>query len=197
MEQQLRWIPAQVQQVDRVGEHQYWCRVFLPSFTRFEGLAGVAVVAVKQASGVGRDCAIVAHDPQAQCLTLLCEASTAEPALMAFFQQLAPGQLLEISGPKAPAQAIAGIDFYVELARQGKTIAVPVGVSIADALREHHVKVNTSCEYGVCGTCYTDVLAGEPVHEDTYLMDDEKAANDCIMICVSRAAPGSVLVLDL
>ena len=46
------------------------------------------------------------------------------------------------------------------------------------------------------GTCETPVLDGEPDHRDTFLDEDERRANDCMMICVSRACTHR-LVLDL
>jgi vanillate O-demethylase ferredoxin subunit len=39
------------------------------------------------------------------------------------------------------------------------------------------------------------VLAGEPVHRDVYETDEEKAANEFMTVCVSRAKTSS-LVLD-
>ena len=53
----------------------------------------------------------------------------------------------------------------------------------------------TSCREGNCGTCETNVLGGEIDHRDQILDDDEKAANDVMMICVSRAK-GDRLILD-
>ncbi|SNS57829.1 2Fe-2S iron-sulfur cluster binding domain-containing protein, partial [Noviherbaspirillum humi] len=53
-----------------------------------------------------------------------------------------------------------------------------------------------SCEQGICGTCITRVLEGEPDHRDLYFTDEEKAANDQFTPCCSRAK-GKLLVLDL
>ncbi|MBD1549611.1 PDR/VanB family oxidoreductase [Roseibium aggregatum] len=85
-------------------------------------------------------------------------------------------------------------EFKVELARSGQTVTVPADKSILEALRENGFKTPSSCESGTCGTCKTRLLAGEPDHRDMVLMDEEKA--DTIMICVSRAKSGD-LVLDL
>ncbi|MGI5440296.1 2Fe-2S iron-sulfur cluster-binding protein [Streptomyces shenzhenensis] len=52
------------------------------------------------------------------------------------------------------------------------------------------------CEEGICGSCETRVLSGEVDHRDHILTPQERAANDCMMLCVSRAA-GDRLVLDL
>ncbi|MCD7098784.1 PDR/VanB family oxidoreductase [Stenotrophomonas sp. MMGLT7] len=86
--------------------------------------------------------------------------------------------------------------FEVELARSGKVVAVAAGQSIAAALAAAGTRVQVSCEEGVCGTCLTDVLAGIPDHRDVYLTDEEKAANDQILLCCSRSR-SSRLVLDL
>jgi vanillate O-demethylase ferredoxin subunit len=56
--------------------------------------------------------------------------------------------------------------------------------------------VPVSCEQGVCGTCACTVLEGEPDHRDAYLTDEERAANDQIMVCCSRSRSAR-LVLDL
>jgi hypothetical protein len=40
------------------------------------------------------------------------------------------------------------------------------------------------------------VLGGTPDHRDSLLTEDEKAAGDTMMICVSRSS-GARLVLDL
>jgi ferredoxin len=68
--------------------------------------------------------------------------------------------------------------------------------TIARALRKAGIKVNMSCEEGVCGTCITDVLEGEPEHRDHFLTDEEKADNDQMALCCSRAK-SSRLVIDL
>ncbi|HEY9109628.1 MAG TPA: 2Fe-2S iron-sulfur cluster binding domain-containing protein, partial [Roseateles sp.] len=58
------------------------------------------------------------------------------------------------------------------------------------------VPLLTSCEQGVCGTCLTRVIAGQPEHRDLYLTPEEQAANDQFLPCCSRAR-GDRLVLDL
>ena len=58
------------------------------------------------------------------------------------------------------------------------------------------VHLPASCESGVCGTCLTGVLAGEPDHRDVYLTTQERAVGDVIMPCCSRAA-SPLLVLDI
>ena len=43
------------------------------------------------------------------------------------------------------------------------------------------------CTEGICGSCETKVIEGEVDHRDYVLTDREKAAGDCMMVCVSRA----------
>ena len=35
----------------------------------------------------------------------------------------------------------------------------------------------SSCEQGICGSCETRVLGGEPDHRNSILTDEERAAN--------------------
>lgn len=86
--------------------------------------------------------------------------------------------------------------FQVTLARSGGTYTVPEGKTIVQALAEQGIHIETSCEQGVCGTCLTGVLGGEPDHRDVFLTDEEKRAGDKLTPCVSRAK-SRVLVLDL
>lgn len=86
--------------------------------------------------------------------------------------------------------------FSVKLARSGRVVPVGAEESVVDALRAHGVEIVTSCAQGVCGTCVTRVLEGEPDHWDLYLTPEEQAANDRFCPCVSRSN-SDVLVLDL
>ncbi|MEE1864868.1 MULTISPECIES: PDR/VanB family oxidoreductase [Pseudomonas] len=90
----------------------------------------------------------------------------------------------------------SGARFEVVAARSGKTVEVAEGQSILDALAQVGIKIEISCEQGVCGTCLCDVLEGEPDHRDVYLTDEEKAGNDQILVCCSRAK-SKKLVLDI
>jgi len=53
-----------------------------------------------------------------------------------------------------------------------------------------------SCREGLCGTCRTTVLAGQPDHRDYVLTDEEREAGTAMMLCVSRALSPDI-VLDL
>jgi len=97
----------------------------------------------------------------------------------------------------APAEVQAGEQaFEVELAGSGQRFAVPPGRTIVQVLGEHGIEVPVSCEQGVCGTCLTRVVAGTPEHRDSFLTDEEHAANDQMTPCCSRACT-ALLVLEL
>lgn len=87
--------------------------------------------------------------------------------------------------------------FTVVLAKSGKVVEVGAGESILKAIeRDSTVEVECLCREGVCGTCETRILEGEAEHLDQYLSNAEQAAQKTMMICVSRARTGK-LVLDL
>ncbi len=92
--------------------------------------------------------------------------------------------------------AATGGAYTVELARSKRSIAVRPDQSLLQALQAAGITIKTSCQQGICGTCETRVLAGTPDHRDMILSDDEKAANDTMMVCCSGSL-GPTLVLDL
>ena len=90
-----------------------------------------------------------------------------------------------------------GSAFEVCFQRSGFSLEVGEEMSILQAIEaDKRLSVECLCRNGVCGTCETAVLEGEVDHRDQYLDEDEKAANNTMMICVSRAK-GKRLVLDL
>jgi vanillate O-demethylase ferredoxin subunit len=90
---------------------------------------------------------------------------------------------------KAPddEKAPPGASFQVRIASSGAVIEVGEADTIAKALRRSGISIEVSCEAGVCGACLTRVVEGIPDHRDYYLDDREKAKNDQIMVCCSRA----------
>ncbi|MFF2846480.1 PDR/VanB family oxidoreductase [Streptomyces sp. NPDC058001] len=98
--------------------------------------------------------------------------------------------------PREQTAPVLDGTFEIDLARTGITLAVPPDTSVLDVVEAAGVQVLTSCREGTCGTCETEVLAGEIDHRDSLLTVAERAANDTMMICVSRAACPK-LVLDL
>lgn len=131
----------------------------------------------------------------------LVHACGPEPLLRAVREQCAgwpPGALgVERFAPSAPtAEAEPAEAFELELARSGLTLTVPPDRSVLETLEEAGVAVDFSCREGTCGTCETDVLDGTPDHRDALLTEEERAAGDTMLICVSRSC-GPRLVLDL
>lgn len=78
----------------------------------------------------------------------------------------------------------------------GRVLLVPPGTSILEAVRKAGLVVTPPCADGLCGTCETRILDGEPDHRDALLTAEERALGDTMLICVSRARTQR-LVLDL
>lgn len=81
----------------------------------------------------------------------------------------------------------SGESFTVVAQSSGKEVVVEREETIVSALERIGIRVQVSCEQGVCGTCLTNVLGGTPDHRDEYQTDEEKASNEQIAICCSRA----------
>ena len=86
------------------------------------------------------------------------------------------------------------VGFQVRIKSTGALYDVPNDKSIVQVLREHGMDVETSCESGLCGTCRTRYVEGDPEHHDYVLEDEERA--EYVMICCARSK-GPLLVLDL
>ena len=87
---------------------------------------------------------------------------------------LRPGHHVEVDGPRN--------HFRLEPA------ASYVFVAGVDVLHD--------CQEGICGSCEVKVIEGEVDHRDHVLSEPERAANGCMMVCVSRAC-GKRLVLGV
>ncbi|TDD68038.1 oxidoreductase, partial [Actinomadura darangshiensis] len=92
--------------------------------------------------------------------------------------------------------AVRDEPFELRLERSGRSVTVRPGQSVLDAVGGMGVGVLSSCRQGLCGTCETPVLEGEPDHRDSILDDGERDAGDCMFVCVSRSRSDR-LVLDL
>lgn len=120
-----------------------------------------------------------------------------EPLLRAIADLVTPEALhVERFAPVPVPPNETGTAFDVELNRSRKTVRVPAGKSVLESIEASGIPVLSSCREGTCGTCETEVLAGEPDHRDSLLTAEERAAGETMMICVSRAR-GARLVLDL
>lgn len=96
----------------------------------------------------------------------------------------------------APADTSQDGSFAVKIASSGRLIRVPADKTVTEALLNAGIEVPTSCEQGVCGTCLTRVIEGDPEHRDMFLTDEERRKNDQFLPCCSRSK-SPVLVLDL
>jgi ferredoxin-NADP reductase len=101
---------------------------------------------------------------------------------------------VERFSPASAAEDTAAAAFSVKIASTGAVFPVPPGKTVLQVLREHGVKVDSFCEAGVCGTCRTRFIAGEPEHKDDLLLPEER--QEFVLVCVSRCKT-PLLVLDL
>lgn len=108
-----------------------------------------------------------------------------------------PGDRIHLEYFSGAVQDTAGDgSFEVRIASTGKSYTVAPDKTIIQVLKDNGIEVLTSCEQGVCGTCITRVLEGQPDHRDLYFTDEEHARNDQFTPCCSRAK-SPMLVLDL
>ena len=84
--------------------------------------------------------------------------------------------------------------FQIKIASSGAVFDVPADRSIVEVLWDQGFDVDTSCESGLCATCMTRYVEGEPDHRDMVLDEDERGEFLCV--CCSRSKT-PVLVLDL
>jgi len=139
-----------------------------------------------------------AADPQAHVYT--CGPAPFMDAVVACASLSRPEEAIHLEHFQAATPATSGTGgdgaFEVKLASSGQVLQIPVGIPIVDVLAKAGICIDTSCREGICGTCVVPLLEGEPDHRDNCLSKKEKAANDQICTCVSRARSG-ILVLDL
>jgi ferredoxin-NADP reductase len=135
--------------------------------------------------------------PDPDTLVYCCGPSPLLDAVEAGCRDWGPGVLHveRFTAAAAPTDR-ADTAFEVVCERSGLTVGVPAELTVLEAVENAGIPVLSSCTEGICGTCETTVLEGEPDHRDSLLTDDEKAAGDTMMICVSRCR-GPRLVLDL
>lgn len=137
-------------------------------------------------------------DPDPSALVYCCGPAALIDAVEAHCADWPPGAL-NVERFTATRRSAEGGDeqaIDVELRASGITLTVPPGQSVLRAVEQAGVPVLSSCEEGICGSCETAVVEGEVDHRDQLLTDEERAAGDTMLICVSRARGGR-LVLDL
>ncbi len=120
-------------------------------------------------------------------MTAVEEATAAWPSDTVRFEWFTPRS--------RPADEVSG-SFEVVCEQSGLTVTVPPEKSVLEALNDAGIPVPCSCQQGICGTCEVRVIDGEVDHRDSILSSSERAANQTMMTCVSRAK-GARLVLDI
>lgn len=156
-------------------------------------------------------------------LTIHCDDEQGGPIdLTALLKNCGPNAVLHVCGPQAlldgvlacgkalgwpdsrirfelfsaPSPQEGDTDFEVVLSSSRRVLTVPANKTILQMLEEAGCDPMYDCQRGECGVCICSVLEGEIDHRDYVLTEREKAANNVIVTCVSRAK-SSRLVLDL
>jgi ferredoxin-NADP reductase len=119
------------------------------------------------------------------------------PMLTGIRAELAGRRNVELHFERFAAPPVLdGTEFEVTVASSGETVHVGADETLLTALRRANVTAPYSCQQGFCGTCRTRVLDGEVDHRDTLLTIPERDSG-LMLVCVSRAAHGGRLTLDL
>ncbi|BBY53441.1 putative oxidoreductase [Mycolicibacillus koreensis] len=103
---------------------------------------------------------------------------------------------LERFKPRATSPSVQNEPVEVACAASKQTVTVAADQTILAALHDAGIDVASSCRSGVCGACETRVVDGIPDHRDDILSESQRADNDRMYVCVSRARTPR-LVLDL
>ncbi|MFQ6225726.1 PDR/VanB family oxidoreductase [Nocardia sp. NPDC002869] len=93
----------------------------------------------------------------------------------------------------AAADTSGDTAFTVEL-DTGESFEIPADRSILSVLEENGIDVFKSCEEGICGSCVSNVLEGEPDHRDNCLSAADKAGGEQMALCVSRSRTPKLVI---
>ena len=145
------------------------------------------------------DLATVLSEPRDDTLIYVCGPERLLEGVEAICSQAWPSTALHLE--RFAAKEIAAPEggersFELELAATGVTLTVPPDKSVFRVIEDAGISVLGSCHEGICGTCEAIVLEGDVDHRDSVLNESERAANDAMMVCVSRCFSDR-LVLDL
>jgi ferredoxin-NADP reductase len=181
--------------------HLYYGGRSRSSMAFVDELAGYGdkVTVVPQDEAGVLDLATVLGEPRDDTLVYVCGPEGLLAAVEERCAQAWPEGSLHLERFAAkPSETPAGGErsFELVLASSGLTLTVPPDRSIFDVVQDAGVSVLGSCHEGVCGTCEQIVLDGEVDHRDSVLSESERAANDAMMVCVSRCLSDR-LTLDL
>lgn len=93
----------------------------------------------------------------------------------------------------SPPQLKRVTPFKVTL-KNGNEIWVDKKQTLLEALLQHGMNVPYSCRVGRCGTCELPVAEGEIDHYDSYLTEEQRKSQNCILTCVSRAKSDKLII---
>jgi ferredoxin-NADP reductase len=148
--------------------------------------AGTRLDVAQRFAAVEKDAVVYCCGPEKLMLAVE-EATSGWPEGSVHFEWFAP---------RSRPEGEVSDSFEVVCQASGRTLIVPADKSILEVLGENGIEVPRSCEQGICGTCEVRVVSGEVDHRDSILSSAERAANQTMMICVSRCR-GARLVLDV
>ncbi|WP_426321302.1 FAD-binding oxidoreductase [Microbacterium sp. E-13] len=82
----------------------------------------------------------------------------------------------------------------VTFAKSGKTVTIPDGLTVLDAAKECGIRIITSCQNGICGTCKTGKISGDLDIAHNGGIRQREIDNGKILACCSR--PRGPVVID-
>jgi ferredoxin-NADP reductase len=87
-------------------------------------------------------------------------------------------------------------EFLVHVRDADQDVLVRSNRTLLDALRDDGVDMMWDCLRGECGLCAATVIdvEGEVDHRDVFLSDQQKADDEAIITCVSRAVGGAITI---
>jgi tetrachlorobenzoquinone reductase len=150
-----------------------------------EGIPDFASLIAGQPDGTAVYCC--GPEPMLRAVEEICSATS---SVTLHTERFSP------SGKFAAPSAGGEAPFDIELKRRGVVVHVGPDDNALDVVREVVRNHPYSCHEGMCGSCEVSVLSGKVDHRDDVLSDEERAANDVMMLCVSRALSDR-LVIDL
>ena len=150
-----------------------------------EGIPDFASLIAAQPAGTAVYCCV--PEPMLRAVEQIC-ADT--PSMTLHIERFSPSG--KFSAPPAGGEAA----FEIELRRRGIILHVGPDDNALDVVREVVRNHHYSCHEGMCGSCEVSVLSGKVDHRDDILSEEERAADDVMMLCVSRALSDR-LVIDL
>jgi ferredoxin-NADP reductase len=167
-----------------------------PFLAEARALGGEVALHVSEL-GTRLDVAARLAEAPADTMLYCCGPESLMTAVEAATQHWPEGAVrFEWFAPRSRPEDEASGAFQLHCAQSGISLTVPPDRSVLDALSDAGIAVPRSCEQGICGTCECRVLEGEIDHRDSILSTAEQAANQTMMVCVSRARSPR-LVLDL